>query len=186
LPEIVVALAVVAIAGFYAVARSSKLAAGKATVIWMTLVVTNIGFTVFSFWRIGYAHTLLLYVPLLTIAVAGFFFFNEPGNVQRIKEGWGKPLSMVLGLMLLSVITAAGSNNVLGWEMANYFAPMMISYWVAYLAIARYLKSPIFLFVAATALLLTCFAVFFQGSSWSPMAPTPSMSKMKRQNGPNA
>lgn len=168
LPEIVVALAVMAIACFYAVARSSKLAAGKTTVIWMTLVATNIGFTVFSFWRIGYAHTLLLYVPLLTIAVAGFFFINETGNVQRIKEDWGKPLSMVLGLILLSVITAAGSNNVLGWEMANYFAPMMIFYWVAYLAIARYLKSPLFLLTAASALLLTCFAVFFQGFVMEP------------------
>jgi hypothetical protein len=162
--EIFVAGAVLAVAYFCAWrGKSSKLGASKSIVIWSTLIATNIGFALFSFMEFGSAHTLLLYVPLLTIAVAGLFFVGQIGIAQLMKDDRIKLLYMVLCLMLLSLVTAVGSNNVLGWEMAIYFAPMVIFYSVAYLVIARYLKSPMFLLTAESALFVTCFAVFFQG-----------------------
>jgi len=165
--EVLVAVVMIAAASLVLV-KSPGRPAAKAGVIWSTLIASTTGFTLLSFVRIGYAHTLLLYVPVLTIAVAATFFIAETGWKKSVEQGLDKPLYMVLSLVLLSVATAAGSNNVLGWQMVNYFAPIMVFYWIAYLAIARYLRSRAFLVAATTLLFLTGLGVFFQGYVIAP------------------
>jgi len=140
----------------------------KKALIWSLMMATTIGFTVLSFLKIGYAHTLLLYVPMLTIFFAASLYVIETGPFACLKQENCKPLYIVISLMLLSLATAAGSNNVLGWQMINYFAPFTMFYWIAFLAIARYLRSPMFFAVASACLFATFFAVLFQGYVIAP------------------